>query len=337
MRLSRKIIITIAVIPICLICASLSHASVVTIDAAGKTVKSDDSTLEPFGLQVAGQQVGICVNNTVVEPQIFTLRVSGLTQQSYDLYIDGTFKGSKSLKQISEGLSLRVDGSVTDPHMMRCVNAVRPTLQKLYDVLHPSKDPQALLACDTLSQALLWVKLSLSLEQSWRSVRVIIAPAGKALELMEWVEKDTADQTAQSITRACWLLQQARNRMSLQIKDPDMRNQVVGALTPIDFSASYSTKSGKPRFYAKLLNKCDLPISGAVSLELPGGWKSDAKKLKFSQLKSGQSFSVLCNLIAPSKTSAVPDSVTAAANVTLVQLELSASLKLSATAKANSK
>lgn len=337
MRLSRTAIITIFAVSICLISLQPSYASVVTIDVAAKTAKSDVTTLEMFALQVSRQQAGLCVNNKIMEPQQFTLRYSGLTEADYDLYVNGASKGSRSLQQLQQGLQLQVDGSVCDPGMMRCLSSVSPGLQKLYDLLRQSKVSEEQYVLDTMRQAILWATVSLSQEQGWRSIRVIIAPKGRALDTTEWSMRKSDYDTAATITNTCWLLQQARDQMYHQVKDPSMRNDAVIALTPVEFSAGYSVKNGKPHISAKLLNNCDLPLSGTLSVGLPAGWKTTGAKLKFSQLKSGQTFSLSCDLVTPSKSAVAPQEVPITANVTVTQLDKSASMKLSATAKATPK
>lgn len=324
----------ILLISICLAAAGVSQASVVTIDATAKTVRSDSGSLEPFYLQVMEQQVGICVNNKIVQPQIFTLKVSGLIEPKYDLYINGAYKGTKSLKQVTQGLSFRVEGRITDPAMMRCLEVVKPKVQAVYDKLKSEKDAEIRLGCDTLSQAVLWSKLPLALEQDWRSVRIILAPASRPLQKMEWTQRGGAEDTAGAITNACWLLQQGRHRMSIQIKNAELRDQVVDAMTPITLAAAYATRAPRPRVYVKLLNECNLPVSGTVTLALPEGWKHNAKTLSFSQLKSGKAFVVLCDLIPPRLDAAAPESITAAASLFLVQLDQPARYGLKTTAKA---
>lgn len=337
MRLLRTAIIPILVVSACLISAGLSSASVVTIDVATKTATSDDTSLQTLGLQLSGQQVGLCVNNMDVEPQTVSMRYTGLTEPKYDLYVNGAYKGCRTLEQLQQGLQFQVDGSVTDPGMLNCLSTVSSGVQKMYDLLRQSKDPEEQFVFDTMQQAIPWVKIALNKEQAWRSVRVIVAPKDSILDSMEWAPRESDYETASVITNTCWLFQQARHQMYHNVKNAKLRNDAVIALTPVDFTANLNPKTPKPHIYVRLLNKCDVPLTGTVSLGLPAGWKTVGAKLKFSQLKSGKTFSVSCDLTASSKSATTPQEVPVTANVIIQQLDKSAAMKLSATAKANGK
>jgi len=337
MRLSRTVFFLLALCFICLVTMGQSYASVVTVNVAGKSATSDVKTLDPKNVKVQVDQIGVFVTNTVLEPQVFTLKFSGLGHGSYDIYVNKAFKWTKPASELESGIELTVDGRIVDPAMIRCLEAVKEPIQKAYDRINASKAAEPQRVCGTLNQAKSWARTSLQREQAWRSVGVVLAPTGRMLRPMGWFVRGSDFETARAVTQACWLLQQARDRMYHAIKNPSLRNEAVVAMTPIDFSATYSTKNGKPHVDAKLLNNCDLPVSGSISMALPAGWKSTAKKLKIAGLKSGETFSLAFDLVAPSKTAAAPDSIPMAANLTVVQDTWTASLKLTATAKANPK
>lgn len=328
----------VALTLICLVSMGQSYASVVTVDAAGKSATSDVSTLDPGkSLKVQDDQVGVFVKNTILEPQIFTLKVAGLKDQDYDVYVNHEFKWTKPAKDFEAGVEFRVDGRIVDSALIRCLEAVKAPIKKANDELSKSKDSEAKRISYTLSQAGEWVGSGIQRDMAWRSISIILAPSGRMMRPMNWLTRDDDIGTARAVTRACWLLQQARDRMYHAIKDPALRNQAVVAMTPVEFTAIYSTKNGKRHIDAKLLNNCDLPVSGSVSMSLPAGWKTTAKKLTFAALLSGQTFKLSFDLIAPSKSAAAPDSVPMAANLTLVQDTFTAGVKLTTTAKADAK
>lgn len=338
MRHSRTAIITIFAVSICLICAGLSSASVVTVDVACKSISSDVATLDVAkGLKIQGDQVGLLARSTVIEPQIFTLKINGLASQGYDVYVNRAFKWTKTAKDFEAGVEFRVDGRIVDSALIRCLEAVKEPIKKASDKLSSSSDPEARRVSHTLGEAAGWARLSTARDQTWRSVTIIVAPTGRTLQSMKWATRNTDVETVTAVTNACWYLQQARDRMYHVIKDPVLRNEAVIAMTPLEFTAVYSTKNGKPHIDARLLNNCNLPISGYISMALPPGWKSTAKKLKFSKLKSGEVFSLAFDLVAPSKTAVAPGGIPMAANITVVQDTFRASMKLTTTAKATPK
>ncbi len=334
MRLTRTIIITIAIICTCTALAQFSYASMVTVDVEKKTSTSDTSTLEPTKPRVKGEQVGILVKSTIVEPQFFTVKFAGLKDQDYDTYINYEFKGLKSAKELKDGVQYKIEGSVTDPNIMRCLYALKERIKKASAKLESSSDAEAKRIYWTLGQASGWVSSGLGRDQAWRSTSIILAPSGRVLSSMTWMTREDEYETARATTNACWLLQQARDRMYRVIENPTLRNDAVIALTPVDFTATYSTKNGKPHVDAKVTNNCNLPISGNISFALPPGWKTNAKQLKFNQLKSGNAFDASFDLIAPQKTIA-PKNIPIAANVTVASDKMTASMKLKIAAHMN--
>lgn len=332
MRLIRIAIIPIAIFA-CLVLTGISFASVITVDVDGKKATSDVTSLELSTVRVSGDQVGVNIKNTMLEPQLFTLKFHGLIgSSSYDVYINHSFVGSKPSKEFEAGVEYRVDGTITDPDMMRCLKTARDPIDKALASLKKSTDPEAKRVSYTLNQAKTWVQSGIKRDEAFRSVSIILAPSGKMLQSMTWLTREGEYETARAVTRGCWLLQQARTQMSKVIKNPSLRNEAVAAMTPLDLTANYSTLNGKPHVTVKLLNKCNLPISGIVSMALPQGWKTTAKKRSFDNLKSGQTFGLSFDLIAPSKQAAAPDNVPIAVSVTIAQEQLIANMKLNVTA-----
>jgi len=326
-RLTRSFIVPMAMFWICLGWAGMSRAATVTVDIAAKTSKSDVGTLDPSKPKISGEQVGIFIKSTIIEPQYLTLKFVGLADQDYDVYVNHSYKGVKPAREFESGVGYRIDGRIVDSAMTKCLAAVKEPVNKTNGRLQALRSSEAKRICWTLGQATDWVQTGLARDQAWRSVSVIVVPSGKMLEPMEWLVREGEYETARAVTNACWLLQQARDRMYDVIRDPVLRNEVVAALTPVGFAAAYSTKNGKPHIDAKVTNNCDLPVSGTISYALPSGWKTNAKKLKFEGLKSGQTFSTSFDLLPPSKAGA-PESVPVAANVTVTRGDMTASFKL---------
>ncbi len=313
---------------ILLFLAGLCSASVVTLDVASKSANADDPDVNPGGIKVVGSQVGLVVNSTITQPQSFTLRVNGLTEPAYDVWTNSKLLSTKTAKELEAGIELRIDGRITDANMMRCLTKAKPLIKVAAKRLQASKDPEERRVYNTLTQADGWVTGSTNFEQAWRSVRVILAPAGRALQRMSWGQRRTDVETADGVTKACWLLQQARARMFGVIKNPTLRNDAVVAMTPVDFNVRYTNKNGKPGIEAEVVNNTDLPISGTISMALPKDWKCTAKSLKITSVEPGKTFRLTCPLAAASKDAAPPDSVPIAANLTIVRDQFSASFRL---------
>jgi len=327
MRLTRSFILSISTTFFWLACTGLAGAAAVTVDVAAKTATGDSSTIEVPKPRISGEQVGILIKSTIAEPQVVTIKYVGLKQQDYDVYINKEYKGVQPAAKLQEGIQCRIEGRVVDPALLRCLAAVNEPIKKKYEQLQRVPTSEAKRVCGTLSQACGWVASGLGRDQAWRSAAVVVAPAGKVLDNMSFLTREDEYGTARAVTTACWLLQQARDRMYHVINDPILRNDTVAALTPVDFAATYSIKNGKPHIDAKVTNNCNLPISGEITCGAPAGWKTNAKKLKFAKLESGQVFTTSFDLIGPTKA-APPDSVPVAASITVTQDIYTASLKL---------
>lgn len=311
------------------------HAAVVTIDPATKSGSSDVDTLEVKAVKVAGDQVGFFVQSLSESPQKLVAKVNGLKDQDYDVYINGSFIGVKSGKSLMEqGLELDIPGSVTDPDKMRCLRALEPRVRPEYERIRTDKQPEVMRVAFMFNQIVDFIASGIRNDKTYRSATVILAPSGKVLEKMIFMTRNDAETTAMAATRACWLIQQARDRIYDVIKDPVLRNTSLITLTPVDFSAVYSKVNGKVLVRATIVNNCDLPISGNLSFDLPKGWKHNAKSLAFDGLKSGKSTTLSFELIPPTKNTAPPESIPVAANVKVAQDPFVAEVKFKTTAKA---
>lgn len=328
MRPLHKTALSTAIILIFL--AGACGASVVTVDFASKSAKSEAKNLEPGKVQVENGQLAVSIKNLSIEPQSFSLKVTGLTEPSYDIYANGASVGAKTSQELEAGVSIQVDGRVTDSEKMRCLSAVKQPLVRTFGRLQKRTDSESQRICHTLSQAIGWVTTSILYDQNWRSVSVVLSPAGRALyrTVTTTDARKSKEQTISIPVEACWLLQQARSRMSKVIKDPQLRTDAVAALTPVTFTTVYTVSSGKPRIETTLASDCDLPVGAAISMSLPKGWKCAANNLSAIKLKPGQTLKMSLDLLPPSETAAAPESVPIAANLTIAQKGLSASLKL---------
>lgn len=310
---------------------SASYAAVVTVDVVSKLAKSDVTTLNPAEVQVQHEQVGVLIKNTTMEQQSFALRMTGLAEQSYDVYSNGSFLGTKTAEELASGIDLKAEGRIVPAAMTRCLQSVKDPLRTALRLLQKKEDPEAKRICGTLGQAVACVTMSLERDQNWRSVVVIVSPTGKALYRLSSVDRRSEEDTVSLAARACWLLQQARARMSKVIKNTQLRDQAVLALTPIAFSTDYYMKNAKPHVEVVVVNNCDLRAYGSISMSLPKGWRCSAKSLGTVSVEPGRTLKLAFDLIAPAKTAAPPDMLPIAANLTCVQNNLSANLKLKVT------
>ena len=190
-------------------------------------------------------------------------------------------------------------------------------------------------AAYTYSQACGWVRTGLQSDVNYRSIEVKITPAGTAMRRMVFATRMNAEETVATAVNVCHKLQMARATMYGPggLKDLILRNEVVANLTPVDITASCSQKNGKISVTATVVNNCNLPISGALSITAPKGWKTSGKPAAFNDLKSAKTFKTTFDLAPAAQGAAAPESIPVSASISLVEGRFAAKFTLTADAK----
>ncbi|MCE5322862.1 NEW3 domain-containing protein [bacterium] len=323
--MKRFIIFPIALVYVLMLIRSNAWAASVTVNTTQKTALSDTTDLSIKGTRIEDSQVGLLINSTLTEPQDFTLKIPGL-KEDYDIYVCGSYIGQRSAKQLADGIELNIPGRVTHPDLMRCLYALKDKIKPQIDSLSKVNESEPIRVVWTLRQADGWVRSGIGSDESYRSLDVTLNPAGRMLKKWQWRTRQDAKGTVTAATNACWYLQKARARMYEAIKDPDLRNRAVVTMTPVTFTTNYI--AAKKQITAKLVNDCNLPISGTITYALPKGWKVDAKSLEFKNLGAGKTYQTSLNLIAPSNTTNITSEIAVAANVMVIQDKYTAKFKL---------
>lgn len=323
-----------------------ASASVVTLDAAARSASSDTEALEPIGVQVRGEQLGVYIQNTTPSPQSLTLKVTGLKDGSYDVYLNrtalqaedeeellkasggkgrvftnpGELIAGRTRAQLEEGLVLSIPGDLGQPDLLRFLKAARPAIEDEYRRLQMFQGGEHKRVWHTIAQASDWVRSAIAKDEAYRSVTVIVAPAGEKPARMSWRTRLDAQETVAAFQRACGLLHMARARMSQVINDQALRASAVRALTPVEFSAVYTVDAGKARVQAELVNNCNIPVRGFISIDVPKGWKLEPNELAFKDVKPGETFTLPLALSPPAPSTEPPASIAIAANVVVSQV-----------------
>lgn len=313
--------------------ACSASASTVTVDATAKKAVSDSSVFDPKVVRVIGDQVGVLIYNTTLVPQSVRIRFDGLKEQDYDVYINGSYSRVESSKTLADGIEYTIPGTVADKVAFRCLKPLEPKVAAIYEKMQKQEGEGPARTLSTLQQANEWIASAFRADVNYRSVEIILVPAGTMVQRMVFASRMDAEAAAQTGRNACNLMHLARSHMFRVLTDPDLRNEVVEALTPVTFSASLKTKNGKPVITAVIKNDCDLPISGAISVSLPKGWSTSGAKLSFNSLASGKSYQTSFGLTCKSKSAKPPKSVPLTAVITITKDRYTAKLWLFATAQ----
>ncbi len=299
--------------------ASSASANLVTVDIAAKKAVSDSSAFDPRVVRVMGEQVGVLVYNTTLSPQKVRICFSGLKEQDYDVYINGSYSRVESSKTLTDGIEYTIPGTIADKVAFRCLKPLEPKVAAIYDKMKKQEGEGPARTLSTLQQANEWIAGAFRADTNYRSVEIILVPAGGMMQHMVFASRMDAEAAAQTGRNACRLMHLARSHMFRVLKDPDLRNEVVEALTPVTFTACYKLKNGKPVVTAVVKNDCDLPVSGTISAELPKGWSVSGGKLSFDSLASGKSYETSFGLVSKTKNAKPPKSVPLTAVVTITK------------------
>lgn len=328
MRLARLSLASFLITALLILVTSVAYAADVVVDVAASSAKSSTGDIDPGKVVKKGEQIGLLISSTILTPQKVTLKFNGLSQESYDLYVNGEYTTKVSRQVLEQGYLLPISGTIADPDMMRCLKSLQPKIEPVYKELNQSSESERKRVSYTLGQAKDWVRSGIRNESLYRSAFVMLAPADRAVQSMNYSNRQNDIETARTITRACWLLQQARDRMYDVIEDPEVRNLAVTTLTPVELSGSCTVQAGKLIVKAKVANSCDLPISGNITLATPKGWKIKSGSSKFQGIKAGKTYEAKFVLISLQKNNAIPKSLEMSSTIKVVQDDLVAQFKL---------
>lgn len=331
--LNRQRTILVPVCCLMILCLGVNALAAISvaINVAAKSGTRDGNALSAKSLRIMKDQIGVHVENPLLTAQQVSFKFDGLKNQDYDVYINGVSAGAMSAEKLSQGIEETIPGTVADTAAMRCLNALNDKIKPVYSRVHAIEGAEPWRAAYTLGQAEEWVTSGIRADQNYRSVDLVIVPAGQPTQKMVFVSRLTAENTAKAILNSCKLLHQARTRMYGVITDATLRNEVVDALTPVSLTASCTTKSGKPVVTAKIVNDSDLVISGKISLSDVKGWKAVGGKLDIGKLQPGKTFSTSFSLAPAAKNAPSLKSVPLTAVVDIGPSDCTAKLWLFAT------
>ncbi len=337
-----RYVFTLIVLGLTVAGGTACECATVTLDLATKSATTDSKVLETGKVRSIGDQIGVYVQNKSLKPQKVTVKIVGLKDTPYDVYVNwGEFQirrnreisemtkreadvsniepgykiEAKPAADLAAGLEFEIPGRVVPASFMRCVTAVKPAASSVYDGLGEIIAGEPGRARYTLGQAVDWSRSAVTLEETYRSLQFFVIPAGTTPKDMDWRSRNTAKGTKAAVANACSLLHQARTKMYNVLKDPLLRETTVQALTPVDVRLSYRLLNNAPSVKVDVTNNCNLNTSGAVLVSLPKGWSMQPKQLGFAKLAPGDTYSRTIKLIPAAKGQTPPAELLIAATL----------------------
>lgn len=289
--------------------AAAAFGNTIEVDIAQKSVKCDSDMLLARVMSSAPNQVFLHVFSNSMDPQKIIVKINGLKPGQQDLYVNGDYVGKKPGSVFENGCQFSISGRQVNPVLLRCIEATKDRVAEEMKKLKGAEDSEPVRVRNTISQAVGWINSSESYDKRARSIDIVVAPTDAVLQIKAAPIWNDPAGTNKIYLGACNLLQKARNRMYLVIKDKQLSNEAVAAMTPVDVKLSYHIIKGKPKGVVTVINNCDFDISGQVRPAAPAGWKVEARKPGFSGLKPGSAYKVEFVLMPNKPGRPAPESV----------------------------
>jgi hypothetical protein len=264
------------------------QSGVVTLQSTAKTSSSDGADVTVFRLlNHSGVVHAVILNNTSQEQPI-SARFQELQADAYDVYQDSALIGSFTRDQLEKGIQVKLPGIVLQQD--------RPLIQKIEEdsaslvkSLKSDKRPGASLALAMLANIGNWCRTADGRIRNSGGAYIILNPGGKILSSPIGWSRPSSESVTSDTAKFWKAIMDQREILYSSVKDTDIRDSAISAITPVDLTAQTSSGSTAPIVKCKIVNQCEATISGTILLEKPNQSKSALTKA-FALLPRQRSF-----------------------------------------------
>ncbi|MEN6372669.1 MAG: NEW3 domain-containing protein [Armatimonadota bacterium] len=270
--------------------------------------------------------------NELYNPRNVTVRILGLTEPEYDLYMDGNLAGTMKKEQLEEGIPVAFSGTDIPPELRDYYSRLKAKSAAGAKEC-PTSDEDTSLCQAVMRDVASWVDSIERGDVLIRTTTVIVVPAGTPLFLpggrYVFNKPPNFPRSAKHLGEAVQII---RGEVQKKTKNAVLRYDTLSYITPVDFdmTASSAISPGtKVKLKAKLTNWTDRGITGKIRLDVPKGWT--VKPLSPVSVKTtgySQSAEALFEVVIP-KTAKPDAKINAVADLLIgdVRLMLNASIK----------
>lgn len=216
------------------------------------------------------------LKNDLYTPREITVKILGLKEGDYDLYIDANLVGVKKSSELESGIQVSFPGSDI-PQTYRDYYTVLKTRCLANVGLFEKATDRDGSKCKAIIQSITnWVR---SIEQNdnlMRTVGIIVVPTGQPLSLPggRYVLERPKDFKKNALHLAD-AIHTIRGAVINEVQNAIMQNDTLAVITPLDFklTTSAAAKPGsKITVTAALTNWTDRNATGKIQLAIPSDW-----------------------------------------------------------------
>lgn len=261
------------------------------------------------------------VEHLRAEPEKVLLKVTGLTGSDYAVYIDKEYHGLKSKSALEEGLQLDLKQIHLPADYRTYLQLMTPRVRAITHEVYGQKEPERKLLFDRMSALDGWIDSVVRAELAWKSLYIRLVPFGNRSAGPAPVETELPDKQREIVETLFFNIDRIRNYVVSEIKDGDLRNRTLVALTPLDLDLKVEGKlepGQTVEAVVSLINRTNLPLAGKFRIDAPVGWKVEPKgDASFTEVAMGKSAEARFVVKVPQDTLITDDSVLPAVDINM--------------------
>jgi hypothetical protein len=259
----------------------LADLPVLEVSAADKTAKNVPGIASVD--RIVREHNGLTrfnVEHLREEPEKILLKVTGLSGSEYAVYIDKEYRGLKSRSALEEGLQLDLKQIYIPEDQRTYLRLMTPRIRAITHEVYGKKEPESKLLYDRMSSLDRWVDSVIRAERAWKSLYIRLVPFGNRSAGPAPVDTETPEKQREIVETLFFNIDRIRNYVLSEIKDGDLRNRALVALTPVELDLKVDGKlepGVTVEAAVSFVNRTNLPLSGRLRIDAPVGWEIEPK------------------------------------------------------------
>ena len=218
----------------------------------------------------------IGLRNELYTPREITVKILGLKEGDYDLYIDANLVGVKKSSELESGIQVSLPGSDIPQAYRDYYTMLKTRCLANVGLFEKATDRDGS-KCKAIIQAIAdWVR---SIEQGdnlIRTVGIIVVPKGQPLSLPggRYILERPKD-FKKSVLHLADAIHTIRGAVINEVQNKMLQNDTLTIITPLDFKLTTSaavTPGSKITVTAALTNWTDRNATGKIQLGVPSDW-----------------------------------------------------------------
>lgn len=261
------------------------------------------------------------VRNMRIEPREITVKIVGLIESEYDLYIGGGadkgndpnvnpvivkpnkppivdykyfLRGRRTREELESGIKVKLPGTGVPSEYREYFSVLRPRCAAAAERYVNLTDKDGVACWTVLGERGIvgWIDNLEKTDLRYRTVDIAVSPAGRSISLPGVGMMPLAITPGKMAVNHGSMIQKVRREIDRTVKNTLYKLDTLEAMTPVDITvtASESLKPGaEGKVKVILVNRTDRKITGTVKPVLLSGWQSKPASASVSMLGYGKS------------------------------------------------